>query len=80
MPAKSKEQQQLMAIALHHPSKVYKRNRGVLKMKKKSLRDFATTKLSGSVRSARTNILQEINQGRGHAALKAIALKRREKK
>lgn len=35
-----------MAIALHNPSKVQKRNRGVLKMKKGDLRDFAETKRS----------------------------------
>jgi hypothetical protein len=44
MPALSQSQQQLMAIAEHAPNKVYKRNRGVLKMSMGQLRDFAATK------------------------------------
>jgi hypothetical protein len=44
MPAKSKKQRRLMAIAEHEPEKLYKRNRKVLKMKKKQLHDFAATK------------------------------------
>ena len=35
---------QLMAIAEHEPSKVYKRNRGVTKMSKSQLHDYASTK------------------------------------
>lgn len=46
MPAKSFVQQRATAIALHHPSKLYKRNRGLKKMSKQSLRDFARTKLA----------------------------------
>jgi len=44
MPATSKVQQQAMAIAEHQPSKLYKRNKGLLKMTKKQLHDFASTK------------------------------------
>ena len=44
MPAKSVAQRQLMAIAEHDPSKVSKKNRGVLKMSHKQLHDFASTK------------------------------------
>jgi hypothetical protein len=44
MPATSKAQRQLMAIAEHHPSAVSKKNRGVLKMSKSQLHDFAATK------------------------------------
>jgi uncharacterized protein YjiK len=44
MPAKSEKQRRLMAIAEHHPEKVYKKNRGVLKMSKKQLSDYASTK------------------------------------
>jgi len=40
MPAKSEKQRKLMAIAKHHPSKVHKKNRGVLKMSKSQLSDF----------------------------------------
>jgi hypothetical protein len=47
MPAKSKKQQALMAIAEHNPSKVRGKNKGVLKMSKKQLHDFAATKTKG---------------------------------
>ena len=43
-PATSTAQRQLMAIAEHHPSEVYKANRGVLSMSKSQLHDFAATK------------------------------------
>lgn len=43
-PAKSQAQQRLMAIAEHTPSKVSRKNRGVLKMKKSQLKEFAKTK------------------------------------
>lgn len=46
MPAKSQAQQRLMAIAEHDPSKVQGKNRGVLKMSKGQLHDFAATKRS----------------------------------
>ena len=44
MPAVSTKQRQLMAIAEHHPSEVSAKNRGVLKMSKSQLHDFAATK------------------------------------
>ena len=44
MPAKSKAQRELMAIAEHHPSEVHGANRGVLKMSHTQLHDFADTK------------------------------------
>lgn len=44
MPAVSTKQRQLMAIAEHHPSQVYAKNRGVLKMSHQQLHDFAATK------------------------------------
>ena len=44
MPAVSDKQRRLMAIAEHHPSKVRKANRGVLKMSHQQLHDFAATK------------------------------------
>ena len=44
MPAKSVAQRQMMAIAEHHPSKLYGKNRGVLKMSHSQLHDFASTK------------------------------------
>jgi len=40
MPAKSKAQFGLMAMALHHPEKLRKKNKGVLSMGKGSLREY----------------------------------------
>ena len=47
MPARSKNQRIAAAIAEHHPSKLYKRNRGLKKMSKSQLHDFAKTKEKG---------------------------------
>ena len=47
MPAKTPAQQKAIAIAEHHPDKLYKRNRALLKMKKSQLHDFASTSLKG---------------------------------
>ena len=44
MPAKSKKQRKLMGLALSNPGRVHKKNRGVLKMSKQDIRDFAGTK------------------------------------
>lgn len=44
MPAVSTKQRQMMAIAEHKPSQLYKKNKGVLKMSKSQLHDFAATK------------------------------------
>ena len=44
MPSKSKVQRRAMAIAEHAPGKLYKRNRGLLKMSKRQLHEFAVTK------------------------------------
>lgn len=44
MPAKSKAQRKLMGLALHHPEKIKGKNKGVLKMSKKQLEEFADTK------------------------------------
>ena len=46
-PSVSKKQRRLMAIAKEAPEKVYKRNKGVAKMSKKQLGDFARTKEKG---------------------------------
>ena len=43
MPALSQAQQQAMAIAEHNPSKLFKRNKGLLGMRKQQLHDFAAT-------------------------------------
>ena len=47
MPSVSAAQQIAMAIAEHDPGKLYKRNRGLLKMNHKQLHEFAATKRSG---------------------------------
>lgn len=47
MPAVSKAQRKLFAIAEHHPEKLYARNRGMLKMSHRQLHDFAGTKTQG---------------------------------
>lgn len=44
MPAKSEKQAALMRLAEHNPSKLYKKNRGLLKMTKQQLHDFASTR------------------------------------
>lgn len=44
MPAKSKAQRRLMAIAEHNPSSVFEKNKGVLSMSKEKLHDYALTK------------------------------------
>jgi hypothetical protein len=50
MPAVSKAQRRAMAIAEHHPKKLRGKNRGLLKMTKEQLHDFASTKEKGLVR------------------------------
>ena len=47
MPALSKAQRTVMAIAEHAPGKLYKRNRGLLKMSHEQLHDFADTPEKG---------------------------------
>ncbi len=47
MPAKSKAQRRVMAIAEHNPEELYKKNKGLLKMSKKQLHEFASTKEKG---------------------------------
>lgn len=47
MPAVSKKQRRMMAIAEHEPGKLYKRNKGVLSMGKSKLSEFASVKERG---------------------------------
>lgn len=47
MPAKSKAQRRMMAIAKYHPEKLYARNKAVLSMSKGELHKFAATKEKG---------------------------------
>lgn len=46
-PAKSVKQRQAMAIAEHHPEKLYKKNAGLKKMSKEQLHEFADTPEKG---------------------------------
>lgn len=59
MPAVSKKQQMLMAIAEHEPEKLYKRNRGVLKMSHAQLHDFASTKHKGLSGKSQKDAIEE---------------------
>jgi hypothetical protein len=43
MPAVSKKQRMMMAIAEHNPEKLYKRNRKVLRMSKQQLHEYAAS-------------------------------------
>ena len=47
MPSVSQAQQKVMAIAEHAPEKLHSANRGLLKMSKSQLHDFASTKRTG---------------------------------
>lgn len=47
MPAKSKKQQMAMAIAEHEPEKLSAKNKGLLKMSKGKLSEFAATPRKG---------------------------------
>jgi hypothetical protein len=47
MPAVSTAQRTVFAIAEHHPEKLNPENRGLLKMSKAQLHDFASTKTKG---------------------------------
>jgi hypothetical protein len=55
MPAKSKAQRKAMAIAEHHPEKLYKKNAGLKKMSKKTLHEFADTKEKGLPKKVKKN-------------------------
>lgn len=47
MPAESTAQRRAIAIAKHHPRKLFKRNKGLLRMKKSDMHDFASTREQG---------------------------------
>ncbi len=58
MPSVSAAQQIAMAIAEHSPNKLYKRNRGLKKMSKKSLHEFASTSRSGLPQHVAKNVMK----------------------
>lgn len=47
MPAISQKQRAAIAIAEHHPEKLLPRNRGLLRMNKEQLHEFAATPAKG---------------------------------
>ena len=55
MPAKSRAQRIVMAIAEHHPEELYPENKGLTKMSHSQLHDFAATK--------ETNLPQHVYAG-----------------
>ncbi len=54
MPAVSQAQRRLFAIAEHHPSQLHAENRGLLKMGKQKLHEFAATSEKGLPRRKAT--------------------------
>lgn len=63
MPSRSRSQQQAMAIAEHAPNKLYKRNRGLLKMSKSQLSDFASTKRKGLPNYTKNSTIAKLYRG-----------------
>jgi hypothetical protein len=47
MPATSKAQQRLFAVAEHNPAALFKRNKGLANLPHKTLHDFAATPRKG---------------------------------
>ena len=47
MPAKSKAQRIVFAIAEHHPDELYRKNKGLADLPKSTLHEFAATKEKG---------------------------------
>ena len=55
MPATSEKQRRLFAIAEHHPEQLYSRNRRLASLSRKTLREFASTRLGPTpVRAGRS--------------------------
>ena len=58
MPAKSTAMRRASAIAEHHPSQLYAKNKGLAKMSKSQLHEFASTKEKGLPHYAKTKPAQ----------------------
>ncbi len=56
MPAVSRNQRIAMSIAEHHPEELYDRNKGLAKMTKTQLHDFAATPEKGLPKIAEPKI------------------------
>jgi len=64
MPSVSQNEQIATAIALHHPDQLYKRNRGLLKMSKTDLHDFASTARKGLPKSKKKVTIGHLMRGK----------------
>jgi hypothetical protein len=73
MPAVSVRERRAMAIAEHHPEQLYARNRGLLKMSRQQLHDFASTPEKGL--PARIGRAKKV--GRAAAAISSFKAKHR---
>lgn len=65
MPATSEAQRRAMAIAEHHPEELYSENKGLLKMSKGQLHDFAATPEKGLPHHKRGNKPDQRKGGSG---------------
>lgn len=65
MPALSKAQRKLMALAEYHPSEVYARNKGVLSMSQQQLHDFAATKEKSLPKKKKPHPAQDVIRNHG---------------
>jgi hypothetical protein len=65
MPAESKKMRRMMAIAEHHPEKLYKRNRAVLQMSHQQLHDFASTSEKNLPMKKKKHPLHDYRRGNG---------------
>ena len=63
MPAPSQAMQQAAAIALHHPEKLYRRNRSLKRMSDEQLREYASTKHEGLPEHKKMVPLAELMNG-----------------
>ena len=70
MPAVSRPQQQLFAIAEHEPGKLRKENKGLAKLPKKTLHEFAATKGLSSKKQAPKGNLSQLHKSAVKSAMK----------
>ena len=56
MPAVSKKQRRAVAIAEHAPTKLHKRNKSLMGMKKSDMHEFAATKEKGLPKKAKAKV------------------------
>lgn len=65
MPAVSLKQRRAMAIAEHHPSELYERNRGLLGMSLGQLRDYSSTSEKGLPVRVKRKVGKKVKRRRG---------------